>query len=93
MHFNLSSLGISLLAVAITRVEQLKDGLQFKVHICFRYDYDDPDFQMVTNLNKMIVSGQGPFSPLNFFPAWLVKLISKQVYLSIHHKEKNKKSK
>ena len=44
-----------------------------------RYDYDDPDFEMVRNFTNVFISGQGPASPVNYFPAWIVKLLSRQV--------------
>ena len=48
----------------------------------FRYDYEDPDFEMVRNFTNVFVSGQGPTSPYNFFPEWMVKLMQRKVSLS-----------
>lgn len=45
-----------------------------------RYDYDDQEFEMVRSLSNMTVSGQGAVSPINFFPAWIVKLLLRQRY-------------
>ena len=37
---------------------------------------------MVRNFTNSIIRGQGPVSPTNFFPAWLVKLFLREVTIS-----------
>ena len=56
--------------------------------IYFRYDYEDPSFEMVKNFAKLIVSGQGTLSPINCFPIWLVKFVSWKVSITEPRHEK-----
>ena len=53
----------------------------FVIHwaVFYRYDYDDPDFEMVRNFTNVFVSGQGAVSLINYFPTWIVKLFSRKV--------------
>ena len=45
----------------------------------FRYEYDDPRFEMVHHFTNNFISGDGPISPINFFPGWIARLISTKV--------------
>ena len=56
--------------------------------IYFRYDYEDPSFETVKYFAKLILSGQGPLSPINCFPAWFVKFVSWKVSITEPRHEK-----
>lgn len=43
-----------------------------------RYDFGDPDFEMIRRMCDTVVGGQGLANPANFFPRWITKLIARK---------------
>lgn len=43
-----------------------------------RYEFDDPDFEIIRRMCDTVVAGQGLSNPANFFPRWVTKLIAKK---------------
>ena len=43
-----------------------------------RFEYDDPDFEMVQRLSSIAVSGQGITSVVNFFPLWVTAIFARK---------------
>ena len=43
-----------------------------------RYEFNDPDFEIIRRMCDTVVAGQGLSNPANFFPRWVTKLIAKK---------------
>lgn len=43
-----------------------------------RYDFDDPDFDIIRRMCNTVVAGQGLANPANFFPKWVTKLLARK---------------
>ena len=43
-----------------------------------RFEYDDPDFEMIQRMSSIAVSGQGFTSVVNFFPLWVTAIFARK---------------
>lgn len=43
-----------------------------------RYEFDDPDFDIIRRMCNTVVGGQGLSNPANFFPKWITKIIARK---------------
>ena len=54
-----------------------------------RFDYDDPDFDMIRKLSSIAVSGQRFTSVVNFFPLWVTWIFARQSSKEAQFRRKN----
>lgn len=51
-----------------------------------RYDFDDPDFDIIRRMCNTVVGGQGVSNPANFFPSWVTKIFAKKANKEIEER-------
>lgn len=60
-------------------LQNITGNIMYGIIFGERYDYEDPDFEKARKFTNVFVGGQGPISPIHFFPEWLLRLIHRKV--------------